>query len=193
MIRSIQLKDSEISDLIQKMAAGDQSALTALYDATSHFLFGLIVRMLGNHATAEEVLLDAYTQAWRQSAEYLPGQEPPMAWLLKIGRSRAIERLRAGKFDIQRQTSMETAQKETAKEGHQEEDGAISERQKMARSAIASLTPEQQKVIELAYFSGLSSGEIALKTGQPLGAIRTRSRLGMIHLEEQLRSLFEVQ
>jgi RNA polymerase sigma-70 factor, ECF subfamily len=193
MVNSLQLKDSEISNLIQKMAAGNQSALASLYDATGRLLFGLITHVLGNHAAAEEALLDAYAQAWRKSGSFLPEQENPVVWLLKIGRASAIERLRVGRLDLQRQASAGPAQKEPANVNPSEESIAATEQQTIARAALASLAPEQQKVIELAFYSGLSSSEIALKTGMPLGAIRTRSTLGMIHLEERLRTIFETR
>jgi RNA polymerase sigma-70 factor, ECF subfamily len=193
MIDSPQLKDSEISALIQKMAAGNQSALASLYDATGRLLFGLITHVLGSRAAAEEALLDAYTQAWRKSRSFLPEQENPVVWLLKIGRASAIERLRVGRLDLQRQASAGVAQKEPADVNPSEESIAATEQQTIACAALASLAPEQQKVIELAYYSGLSCSEIALKTGLPLGAIRTRSTLGMIHLEERLRTIFETR
>jgi RNA polymerase sigma-70 factor, ECF subfamily len=191
MVNSPPLKDSEISDLIKKMSSGDSSALAALYNATSRILFGLITHVLGNRAAAEEALLDAYMQAWRKSATFLAEQENPIVWLLKIGRARAIERLRVSRLDLQRQASAGSAQKEPAGVSPSQESTAATERQAMARVALASLAPEQQKVIELACYSGLSCSEIALKTGLPLGAVRTRTRLGMIHLEERFRAVLE--
>jgi RNA polymerase sigma-70 factor, ECF subfamily len=192
MTNSPHLKDLEVAKLIKKMSTGDQIALTALYDGTSRLLFGLVTHVLGNRAAAEEALLDAYTLAWRKAAAFHPEQENPIVWLLKIGRASAIERVRVSKFDLQRQAAG-AAQKESAKVNAPEESGMATDRQAMARAALASLAPEQQKVIELACYSGLNCSEIALKTGLPLGAVRTRSRLGMIHLEERLRPLFETE
>lgn len=193
MANSSQLDDSEISDLIQKMSAGDQSALAALYNATSRVLFGLIARVLGNRAAAEEAMLDAYMQAWRKAAEFLPEQENPIVWLLKIGRASAIERLRVSRLDLKREASAGETQKELESISSSQESSAATELQAMARAALTSLSPEQQRVIELACYSGLSCSEIALKTGLPLGAIRTRTKLGMIHLEERFRRVFETQ
>jgi RNA polymerase sigma-70 factor, ECF subfamily len=193
MVNSPQFKDSEISGLIQKMSEGDQSALAALYGATNRILFGLITHVLGNRAAAEEALLDAYIKAWRKSAEFLPERENPIVWLLKIGRASAIERLRVGRLELQRQSSAGASQKEPYGASPSQESSAATERQAMARAALASLSLEQQKVIELACYSGLSCSEIALKTGLPLGAVRTRTRLGMIHLEERFRTVFDIQ
>jgi RNA polymerase sigma-70 factor, ECF subfamily len=191
MVNSPQLKDSEISGLIKKMSSGDPSALAAVYNATSRILFGLITHILGNRAAAEEALLDAYIQAWRNSVAFLPEEANPIAWLLKIGRAKAIERLRVSRLDLQRQTTADAGQKEPAGISSSQERIAATERQATARAALASLAPEQLKVIELACYSGLSCSEIALKTGLPLGAIRTRTKLGMIHLQEWFRAIFE--
>ena len=194
MANSLQLRDSEISDLLKRMSAGDQSALAALYVGTSRILFGLITHVLGNRAAAEEALLDAYIQAWKKAASFLPNRENPLVWLVKIARASAIERLRVSRLDLQRQAfAGGDSQKEQAASSPSQDTGGTTERQAMARAAFASLAPEQQKVIELACYLGLSCSEIALKTGLPLGAVRTRTRLGMIHLEERFRAIFDTQ
>ena len=177
--------------LIKRIAVGDQSALADLYDATSRLIFGLIVRILGDRSTAEEVLLDVYTQVWRQAAGYDPARGAPLAWLLTIARSRAIDRRRSGQFDRQHQEPLESAKEELSAGASPEEATVSSERQQLVRSALASLVPEQREVIELAYFSGLSHSEIALALGQPLGTVKTRTRLGMMKLAELLRPLRE--
>jgi len=113
---------------------------------------------------------------------------------VKIARASAIERLRVSRLDLQRQAfAGGDSQKEQAAASPSQDTGGTTERQAMARAAFASLAPEQQKVIELACYLGLSCSEIALKTGLPLGAVRTRTRLGMIHLEERFRAIFDTQ
>src|SRR5262245_24816980 len=80
-------RDQELISLVQRVAKGDQSALTSLYDSTNRLVYGLILRVLGDNSTAEEVLLDVYTQVWRQAGTYDTGRGSPLAWLTTIARS----------------------------------------------------------------------------------------------------------
>jgi len=172
--------------LISRIASGDQSALAALYDATCRIVFGLVLRILSDHPTAEEVALDVYTQVWRQASTYDGQRGSPVAWLLTIARSRAIDRLRSTKQEQQRKEPLDAASAESAATADPEEESVISERKRIVRLALEQLSPEQREVIELAYFSGLSHSEIAAKLGQPLGTVKTRTRLGMMKLRDAL-------
>ena len=185
----LRTRDEDWTALIGRMAAGDQSAMTELYDGTSRLVFGLVLRILTDRATAEEVLLDVYTQVWRQAALYDRKRGAPLAWLMTIARSRSIDRLRSGRQEQQSKEPLEAVGELTARTQNPEEATATSERQRLVRSALATLSPEQREVIELAYYSGLSHSEIAAKLDQPLGTVKTRTRLGMIKLREVLRPL----
>lgn len=182
-------RDQDWVALIKKVASGDQSAVTTLYDSTSRMVFGLIVRIIGDRETAEEVLLDVFTQVWRQASSYDTNRGAPLAWLMTIARSRAIDRLRSGKHDQQNKEPLDSIGDVSAAGASPEEATVNSERQRLVRTALDSLSPEQREVIELAYFSGLSHSEIALKLGQPLGTVKTRTRLGMIKLRDMLKPL----
>ncbi|HWP45226.1 MAG TPA: sigma-70 family RNA polymerase sigma factor [Blastocatellia bacterium] len=182
-------RDQDWISVIKKVAEGDQAALTTLYDSTSRLVFGLILRILGDRATAEEVLLDVYTQVWRQAGNYDRSRGAPLAWLMTIARSRAIDRLRSGKHDQQNKEPLDNFTDLTSSTLSPEEATATSERQRLVRQALESLSPEQRQVIELAYYSGLSHSEIAMQLGQPLGTVKTRTRLGMMKLREALRPL----
>ena len=181
-------RDQEWTALIGRAAGGDQSALAALFDASNRLVFAVVLRVLGDRGAAEEVLLDVYTQVWRQAAAYDPERGRPAAWLLMIARTRAIDRLRSGRAE-QRREPIEAAENEPSRVGNPEEASVDSERRNLVRTALGNLTPEQRQVIELAYFAGLSHTEIATQTGQPLGTVKTRARLGMMKLSELLRPL----
>ena len=92
---------------IEQIAAGDQTALAQFYDLTNRLAFGLILRILGDRSTAEEVLLDVYTQVWRQAGNYSRDRGAPLAWLMTIARTRALDRLRSGRQEAQRKESLE--------------------------------------------------------------------------------------
>lgn len=180
-------RELEMASLMQRMANGDQSALAAFYDGTSRLVYGLILRVLnGDGSTAEEVLLDVYSQVWRQAASYDRSRGTPLAWLTTIARSRAIDRLRSGWQEQIRKEPLETVNDRETIAANPEEMTVASERQRFVRSALNSLSPEQREVIELAYYGGLSHSEIAARLNQPLGTVKTRTRLGMLKLREAL-------
>jgi RNA polymerase sigma-70 factor (ECF subfamily) len=179
-------RDQDLISLVQRVATGDQAALAALYDSTNRLVYGLVLRVLGDPSSAEEVLLDVYTQVWRQAASYDTNRGAPLAWLTTIARSRAIDRLRSGWQDQQRKEPLDTLGDAPAGVASPEDMTVASERQRFVRAALNSLSPEQREVIELAYYSGLSHSEIAAKLNQPLGTVKTRTRLGMMKLREAL-------
>lgn len=179
-------RDQELISLVQRIAKSDQSALATLYDTTNRLAYGLILRVLGDASTAEEVLLDVYTQVWKQAANYDTGRGSPLAWITTIARTRAIDRLRSGWQDRQRKEPLDLLNDRETTAASPEEASVNSERQRFVRTALSSLSPEQREVIELAYYGGLSHSEIAAKLNQPLGTVKTRTRLGMMKLREAL-------
>ena len=178
------------ADLIRAVAEGDQQALAALYDATSRIVYGLLLRILSDASAAEEVLLDVYTQVWRQAGAYSPARGTSLAWLTTIARSRAIDRLRRGRQEQQRTEPLEEATLGAIGESAEEEVRA-GEVRAIVRAALDALAPEQREVIELAYYGGMSHSEIAAARGLPLGTVKTRTRLGMMRLREVLRPVYE--
>lgn len=178
-------RNVDLANLIRQIANQDQQAMSSLYDLTNRLVFGLVLRILNDHATAEEVTLDVYTQVWRQALRFDGTRGGPLAWITTIARSRAIDRLRSDKQDHLREESLETVT-QYATSDDVEDDAFNSELRRIIRKAMEILTPEQREVIELAYYSGMSQSEIALKLSQPLGTVKTRTRIGMLKLREML-------
>jgi len=178
-------------ELIRGVAGKDQQALAALYDATSRTVYGLLLRILADASAAEEVLLDVYSQVWRQAAAYTQERGAPLAWLTTIARSRAIDRLRRGRLERQRTEPLDAATHGGSVGARAEDDVMAREVGAVVRAALESLPPEQREVIELAYFGGLSHSEIAAERGLPLGTVKTRTRLGMMRLRETLKPAYE--
>jgi RNA polymerase sigma-70 factor, ECF subfamily len=178
----------DLTALIARIAAGDQDALGRFYDATRRQVFGLVLRILNDEGAAEEVLLDVYMQVWRQAGQYDLKRGAPQAWVVTIARSRAIDRLRTSRHEVKLKEPLDTAN--LASEPMDEIEMVLdSERRRIVRAALDGLPPEQREIIELAYFSGFSQAEIALKLGQPLGTVKTRTRLAMMKLREALRPM----
>lgn len=176
----------EPADLIARCAAGDQSALASLYDTTAGHVHGLALRILADRELAEEITGDVYLQVWRSAASYDARRGNPLAWLLTITRSRAIDRLRAIAGDRRQTAPFDLGLKTASPEPNPEETSNLAQRGRFVRAALDRLSHEQREVIELAFFGGLSHLEIASTLGAPLGTVKTRIRLGMGRLREAL-------
>ena len=176
--------------LLARMVKGDQQAFSQLYDYSSTLLFTLAVRMLGNREEAAELLQDVYLEVWRKVSRYDVGRGTPIAWLITLTKSRAIDRLRARASRGYRATnSLEggTATQMADPAPSPLETQADQELRTAIGAAVAGLPQSQQQAIELAYYEGLSHSEIATRLNQPLGTVKTRIKLGMSKLRESLQ------
>ena len=180
------MSDQEIDrSCMNRVRAGDMRALEELYDRYSGLLYSAALRILGRAADAEEVLQEAWLQAWNRAETYDAARGAVPAWLLTIVRSRAIDRLRS-RASRQR---VEQAMAERPPEQRIEEPPAtVSQRQLQERvvGALAELLPQQRQVIELAYFGGLSQSEIAAQLSAPLGTVKSWTRQGLMRLRDLL-------
>ena len=174
-------------DVIRRVASADQGALGELYDATSPTVFGLVRRIVGDYSVAEEVTLDVYTQVWRLASAYLEDKGSPLTWLLMLARSRAIDHLRSRARRVKAQELPIEVAFDHSDPSPDPETAAISgSRRKIVRDILADLEPEQIAMLQLAFFEGLSHGEIAARTGIPLGTVKTRIRTAMMRMRELL-------
>jgi RNA polymerase sigma-70 factor (ECF subfamily) len=180
---NIQINNEAASLLIQRIGNGDQAALGILYDKTNRLLFGLVLKIIEDRTSAEEILLDVYTRVWKQAASYNPKILSPLEWLIMIARSRAIANLHWGKQRKRKQSTRHLAGEPAM--------SVAPERQKISRDSIASLVPVQREILDWAFYSGLSCSEIAAQTGRPVGAIKTHARLGLSKLAESFHPLFK--
>jgi RNA polymerase sigma-70 factor (ECF subfamily) len=174
--------------LLQRIANGDQTAVAELYDATVNLVFGLALRVLGDRAVAEDVVIEVYSQVWGQARAYDPQRGTPLSWLLTLTRSRSIDMLRS-RQRVHATEPLEEASQAVAGTPDPEESSSVAERRRVVYRALDSLPEDQRQVIELAYFADLSHTEIAAKLGQPLGTVKTRIRTGLVRLRELLGPL----
>jgi RNA polymerase sigma-70 factor (ECF subfamily) len=167
-------------EYLQEIRNGNSEALGRLYDASAPMLYTLALRIVGNAADAEEVLLDAFEQVWRTADTFDPARGGVWRWLVLLIRSRALDRVRsmANKRLHEHPTSAEHIEISSS-EPLPEEITVLSQLQNLVRQALAALPPEQRNVLELAYFSGMTHAEIATVLGIPLGTIKTRLRMAM--------------
>ena len=183
------------TDLIARAAAGDERAVAQLYDRYGQVLYAVAYRIVGERADAEEVVLDAFSQAWRDATRFDDARGSVAGWLTTIARSRALDLVRA-RSRRERITASAAAQglESVPAMGGRPPDPSIgvddAERRRQVQLALEALSPPQRRAIELAYFEGLSQSEIAELLQEPLGTIKTRVRLGMQKLRECLRPFY---
>ena len=174
------------SDLIARMTAADESALSALYDRYAPLLCGVLMRILNDHQAAEEVLQDVFLQLWNQPGRFDASRGSLPAWLLVIARNRAISR-RRGRRDRELLEEEEGDFAGTFVSAENiEDEAARSQRARSIAAALEKLPQEQRQAVELAYFEGMTQSEIAARTGAPLGTVKTRVRTAMQTLRQSL-------
>ena len=175
--------DRELSD---RLAQGDREALGLLYARYGSAVYAAILKLVRDRAEADEVLQEAFLEAWRRAEQYQPERANVAAWLITIGRSRAIDRLRANG------TSHRTAELEGRAMPAQRPGPDVVVDFVRARVAVHrelnALPVEQRLLLDLSWNEGLSHREIAARTGVPLGTVKTRTRTAMQSLHHALRS-----
>jgi RNA polymerase sigma-70 factor (ECF subfamily) len=162
------------------MAAGDRAAFAQFYDRHAILVHTLATRIVRDRDDAEEVVQDAFLQVWRQADRFDGQRGSPAAWLTTIARTRALDRLR--RRGLGAHATTEILENTVATEVDELSQGLAP----TVRRLLDDLPSEQRGLIKLAYYEGLSQSQIAEVTGQPLGTVKTRIRLGMIALREAL-------
>ena len=163
--------------LIRRMTAGDAGALAEAYDLFAGLVNGLALRILRDRTEAEDVVQEVFVQVWRQAARFDPERGSPEAWICTMARTRALDRLR------RRATRREQPAEEAAPAAT---DAPRTEEALAVRKALETLSGDQRRALELAYYEGLTQSEIAERLGEPLGTIKTRIRTAMIRLRDVL-------
>ena len=189
------LAPSVDGELVARAAGGDERAIGQLYDRYGAVLYAVAYRIVGQRADAEEVVLDAFAQAWREAPRFEAGRGSVAGWLTMMARSRALDLVRA-RSRRDRMTASAAAERPNTSPAMSEfrPDPAKAldhdERRRQVSQALQTLSPPQREAIELAYFEGLSQSEIAERLQEPLGTVKTRVRLGMQKLRECLRPFY---
>jgi RNA polymerase sigma-70 factor (ECF subfamily) len=178
--------------LMVRIAGRDASAVGELYDRHSRVLFALICRILRDEGESEDVLQEVFLRVWDKAESYDPVLGSPTAWLVRIARNRAIDRIRARQARPASQSADETLNVVPADEQgtpDPERSAALSEEQRAIAEALSRIPPEQRILIEQAFFQGYTQSELAAKFQLPLGTVKTRIRTGMIAMRDHLQHL----
>ena len=197
-------------ELVARIASGEERAFVIAYDRHAHFVFGSVVRFLGDREAAAEVAQDAFMALWRRAGQFDAAAGSLLTWLLGIARNRAIDRLRAESrrplrlalsLDGSPADAQGTDRPGTLELGRElppdrlgglqpePDPDAVAQRrwlQSLVRTALSELPEPEQRALTLAYGGGLSQSEIAERLGWPRGTVKSRTRRGMAHLRARL-------
>jgi RNA polymerase sigma-70 factor (ECF subfamily) len=192
--RPQRLTPEEEGSLLARLRARDEAALAELYDRLSPWVLGVAYRVLGDADEADEVLSDVFVQVWRRIDQHDAQRGPLTPWVLSIARNRALDLVRRRGRWRRKAERVETAAAADGEDLAAPSDLAEASVpgwpvHRAVHQAVAALPQEQRHVVLLAYFEGLSHSEIAQRTGDPLGTVKTRLRLAQQKLEESLRFL----
>lgn len=166
--------------LLQQIQNGNQEAMGAFYDRYSKMVYSVALRVLNDASEAEDVMQEVLMQVWRNPGAFVAGRGSLGGWLVVVARNRAVDKLRRRKISDPIELFALPSSTNLAKES---EHAILLQK---IRAAMVALPVEQRSALELAYFEGLSHSEISEKTGEPLGTIKTRIRLGLIAIRKGL-------
>lgn len=166
--------------LVTAIRSADQSAMAALYDRYSSIVYSVALRVLQDTGAAEDVLQDIFMQLWRNPGAFDASRGNMGAWLAVITRHRAIDALRRRRPENDIEYVVVSVEPDLASEADR------SRAMDKVRGALQSMPVSQRSALEMAYFEGLTHVEIAEKTGEPLGTIKTRIRAGLVSLRKVL-------
>jgi len=189
------------STLIERIASRDANAVSELYDRYSRLLYGLILRIVRDRGEAEDVLQETFVIVWNRVETYKVALGSPAAWLVRIARNRAIDRLRANTVRMRALESLESTTSRTSASStsstpsefvsseNPETSAALGEQERAVTRALDSIPREQRDLIEEAYYLGFTQTELAERHKLPLGTVKTRIRSGLLTLRQQLSQM----
>lgn len=170
------------ADLLGRVQQGDEQAMTALFDRYSRIVYSVALRVLRDPASAEDVMQEIFLQIWRTPAKFIATRGSLGGWLSVVTRNRSIDRLR------RRRPTEQVEEMQLASPGNLANEAERNIMMEKARVVILQLPTEQRKTLELAFFEGLTHSEIAEKTGDPLGTVKTRIRSALLTLRKAFQA-----
>lgn len=172
--------DAEVdAALVRAMAEGDPTALAGLYERHAGLLLGLAMRIVKERREAEDLLHDVFLEAYRCAKDFDPRRGKARTWLAIRMRSRALDMMKSAR--VSRNAG------DAGLEVVVDEREVVSPDHARIRAMLGDLGPDQRRVLELAYFEGLSCTEIADRVGIPVGTVKSRIAAGLGHLREKVK------
>jgi RNA polymerase sigma-70 factor, ECF subfamily len=174
------MSDADDMGLLARIQSGDQTAMSSLFDRYGTLVYSVAFRVLKDASEAEDVMQEIFVQVWKNPRAFVSGKGSLAGWLAVVARNRSIDVIRRRRpaepvelFALPSATNL-------AREA--ERDSLLGK----IRGVMVGLPEEQRRPLELAFFEGLSHSEIAEKTGDPLGTVKTRIRMALTTIRKAL-------
>jgi RNA polymerase sigma-70 factor (ECF subfamily) len=182
--------DQENIEILRRIALKDAAALETFYDRYNRLVFSLVLRILRVREDAEDIVVDVFWQVWQQAGRYDSSRGKPVAWLLTIARTRAIDGLRSSNRQAARPSATGGSEDHRPLSTAESvpDPGILADTRQAVRKALTTLPDQQRIPLEMAYFEGMTHTEIAESLNEPLGTMKDRIRTGMLHLKKQLKA-----
>lgn len=175
-----QISELDDVELLREAARGEVTAISVVYDRFAGLLLSMAEKILTDRAMAEDLVHDVFLEVWRHAANYDPSRGSVRTWMLVRLRSRALDRMRSAR--TRREVASDDSEPTVGLVDSDREDPSLEPDRKSVRRALAELPVEQREVLELAYFHGLTSSEIADRMGSPLGTVKSRTAAAIAKL-----------
>jgi len=174
------MNEADDMGLLTRIQSGDQEAMAALFDRYGTMVYSVAFRVLRDAGEAEDVMQEIFVQVWKNPGAFVSGRGSLGGWLVVVARNRSIDMIRRRRPTEPVELFALPSSTNLAREA---ERNALLEK---VRGVMGSLPDEQRRSVELAFFEGLSHSEIAEKTGDPLGTVKTRIRLALTTIRKAL-------
>jgi RNA polymerase sigma-70 factor (ECF subfamily) len=173
------------AEMVAQLRQGDKGALVRIYDEYAGLVYGVARRVLGDEAAAEDVVQEVFLQLWRNPGAFNEERGRLAPWLAVIARHKAVDQLRKLKHEAAADPDLDDAPSPEPAAPMTISADSLADASK-AKSLMAQLPSEQKEALEMAYLDGLTHSEIAQRTGEPLGTVKSRIRLGMNFLRKEM-------
>ncbi|MFE9395350.1 sigma-70 family RNA polymerase sigma factor [Streptomyces flavidovirens] len=172
-----------LSDVVARVADGDQDAFATLYDSIAGPVFGLVLKVLRDPSQSEEVAQEVMVEVWRTATRFRPEQGSVMTWVMTMAHRRAVDRVRSEQAATDRE--QRTARRDQTPPYDQvSEEVTVRLESEQVRRCLRTLTDLQRQAVTLAYYQGYTYREVAASLSAPLGTVKTRLRDGLIRLRD---------
>lgn len=183
--------NSEELELIERIKSKDAGALSDLYDKYNRLLYGMILSIVKSRTEAEDVLQEVFINIWQKADSFKERRGNVFSWIVTLTRNRAIDRIRSKGYKTQQKASANVDDPAITLEGNHFdplETTIYSDRAKIVKRALGEIPDKQSKVLQIAYYKGLTQSEISDQLDIPLGTVKTRMRQGMLKLKDILEA-----
>jgi len=186
ILLALEMSGQYDEELARRLQRREQSAMADLYDRFGRLTYSVILAIVRDTGVAEDLVQETFLRVWNRAQGFEPGKGALGPWLLAIARNRAIDYIRSVQSRMDRNSYEFDVREHPSLFVDMEREVVNSDHARVIRGALAKLSDNQRKVIELAYYEGLSQSEMAERLGQPLGTVKTWVRSALQMLREDI-------